>query len=236
MAEPTLTYDLRGDVAWLQIDDGKANAVSHQVLQELDDALDRAEGEAHAVVIAGRPGRFCAGYDLAVMTAGAEAAGGLVIAGARLMARLYGYPLPVVMACSGHAMAGGALLLLCGDVRIAVDGPFKIGLNEVRIGMPLPAFGRDLARDRLDPRQLTAATVCSQIYDPAGAAAAGFVDRVVAPEAFEAEVQAHAEGLAKLATKKLGARAVAMTKRGLRQQTIDRMLAEVEADVAALLG
>lgn len=226
-----VTVQMREEIAWIQLDDGKANALSPQLLVELTAALDEVEGKAKAVVLAGRPGKFCAGYDLKIMMSGKGPASQLTADGCRVMARLYVFPVPVVIACTGHAMAGGALMLLCGDVRIGVAGGFKIGLNEVQIGIPLPQFGIDLVQDRLDPRAVTKATMCAQIFDPDSAAEVGFLDAVVAAEALEATAQGMAEQLAKLSTS-----AYAGTKRGLRQATADKMVAEVDANLSALLG
>ncbi len=231
MTDALVHYEKRGDIAWLTMDDGKANALSPALIEALDAALARAVDDAKAIVLAGRPGRFCAGYDLKVMMSGKGPASALTAQGAEMMGRLYTLPLPVVIACTGHAMAGGALVLLCGDRRIGVAGGFKIGLNEVQIGIPLPQFGIDLVTDRLDPREVTNATMASTIYDPDGAAEAGFLDRVVAAEELEAAVQAEAEGLAKLSTN-----AYAKTKFGVRKATADKFVAEVHANLDALLS
>ncbi|MGY8959273.1 MAG: enoyl-CoA hydratase-related protein, partial [Alphaproteobacteria bacterium] len=116
-------------------------------------------------------------------------------AGVEALLRLYLHPQPLVIACTGHAMAAGALLLLTGDHRIGADGDFKIGLNEVAIGLTLPIFGLELARDRLDPRALDAAVLGATIYDPTGAAAAGYLDQVQAPDAVLAEARKVAQGM-----------------------------------------
>jgi enoyl-CoA hydratase len=73
----------------------------------------------------------------------------------------------------------GAFLLLSADVRIGADGPFKIGLNEVAIGMTVPYFGIEIARQRLTPAHYIRALLTAEIYSPEGAVAAGFLDRVV---------------------------------------------------------
>lgn len=227
----TLTYRLDGSVAVVTLDDGKANAMGHAVLDGLTEALGRAEAEATALVLAGGARAFSAGYDLAVMTESTEAMRGLVTAGARFLMRLYGSPLPTIAACTGHALAGGALTLLACDERIGPDGaPAKIGLNEVAIGMPLPVFAVELARDRLAPAHLTAA-VLGQVYDPAGAVAAGYLDRLVpAGEVVDAAVAAATERAA------LRRGAVGRTKAALRSRTIDHVLATLDADIAALTG
>src|ERR1700722_11350099 len=109
---PVATYRLEGPIAHIQMDDGKANALSETMLGELDEALTRAEKEAGAIVLSGRPQRFCAGFDLKVMMSSPEAAQNMLRRGAALLMRLYGTPLPLVVACTGHALAGGALVLL----------------------------------------------------------------------------------------------------------------------------
>jgi len=174
-----VTYDLNGDVAVVTIDDGKANARRHEVLDLLEGAVDRAADEARALVITGREGRFSAGFDLSVMTAGPEQARGLLGRGALLGLRLFEFPIPVVLGVTGHALAMGGILLCCADVRIAAAGPFKLGLNEVRIGMPVPRFAVEVCRSRLTPPAFTQAMHLATIYDPEGAREAGFVDEVV---------------------------------------------------------
>src|SRR5262245_3764005 len=93
-------YELEESVAASTLDDGKANAISHAVIESLHECLERAEREARAVLIAGRAGRLSAGFDLGVMGAGPAEARGLVEAGARLMLRIYRYPRPVIVACT----------------------------------------------------------------------------------------------------------------------------------------
>src|SRR5262249_1683867 len=138
MSNPLVSYTLEGSTAVIQMDDGKANALSDAMIDALIAALARAEKEASAIVLAGRSERFCAGFDIRVMLSGRDAAVALLRHGAELLLGFYGTPLPVVVACSGHALAGGALLLLTGDQRLGVAGAFKIGLNEVQIGIPVP--------------------------------------------------------------------------------------------------
>src|SRR5262245_29376933 len=108
-------YELQDRIAVVRFDDGKANALSHASMAALDAALDRAEKEAHALVLTGRAGRFSAGFDLQGMMAGPESATALVTRGAELLLRAYVAPLPLVIACTGHALAAGALLVLTGD-------------------------------------------------------------------------------------------------------------------------
>ena len=220
-------FSLVGSVARLHFDDGKANVVSPTSLPALNAALDRAEKEAGAVVLLGRAGRFCAGFDLNTMQSGADPARRLVAGGALLATRLAASPLPVVVGCGGHALAMGALLLLGADVRIGAEGDFKLGLNEVAIGLTLPDFAVELANERLSKRHLLRATTTAELYAPAAACDAGFLDRVVPAEALEAEAMAEAARLAELPR-----RAFSETKRALRGAMVERIRAGLEKNLA----
>lgn len=211
---------MHDQVALITMDDGKANACGKDMLSALNAALDKAEAAgAKALVLAGRPGRFCAGFDLRTMQgASAEQVDKLVNYGGGVVLRLFESKLPVVVACTGHAMALGAVWLLVGDTRIGTRGDYKIGLNETAIGMVLPTFGIEPAKLRLEKSQLLAVTVQARIFDPDGAVAAGFLDWLVDEgETVDAAVAA-ANELAKLP----GA-AYAGTKRAIRAGAIDRI-------------
>jgi enoyl-CoA hydratase len=229
MSDSALSYELDGKVTVLEMDDGKANAVSHALISALHAALDRAEKEAHATLLVGRAGKFSAGFDLSVMTAGPEQARGLVKAGAELLMRMYVHPQPIVAACTGHALAAGALLLLASDTRIGAAGDFKVGLNEVSIGLRLPIFGIELARDRLSKRYFTRAAIQGTIFSTEDAMAAGFLDDLVSGEELPATARAEAARLAELPTG-----ALAGTKKDARQGTIDRAMSTLEADLATM--
>lgn len=216
-----VTVDVKDDIATLTMDDGKANALSLAMSEAIGAGLDRAEQEAKAIILAGRPGVLCGGFDLKVIRGDDEAAkADMRNAGMVLLQRLYLSALPLVIACPGHSVAAGGLMLLTGDVRIGAKGDFKIGLNEVAIGLALPVAGIELARDRLTPTALTSAVVLSKLYPPEEAAVVGYLDKAVAPEALMSEAQAAAKGLLEL-----DPAAFAETKRRMRQPIIDRMTA-----------
>lgn len=194
----TIASTQQDNVQIIQWDDGKANAVSPQLLAELNSALDLAEQDKKVVLLAGRPGRFSAGFDLQVMAQGGAAMADLVVGGAKLALRLMQFPTPVVMVCSGHGLAMGGLLLQVGDYRLGVAGDFKIGLNEVAIGMTMPWFGVEISRGRLHPSHFNRAVVNSEIYDPESAVAAGFLDQVCAGDSIMETALQAAESLSKL--------------------------------------
>jgi enoyl-CoA hydratase len=182
----------------IQMDDGKANALSFEMLAQLDAALDQAADAGKVVILCGRPGKFSAGFDLSVMGQGGDAMIDLLRNGAGLSRRLLNFDTPVILAVSGHALAMGALLLLSADYRIGTEGNFKIGLNEVAIGMTLPYFGVELARDRLANEHVNNAVGLARIYGPAEAVAAGYLDEAVAGEELLPRAIALAEQLAGL--------------------------------------
>jgi len=104
----------------------------------------------------------------------------------------------VILAVSGHAIAMGALLTLSADYRIGVHGTYKIGLNEVAIGMTLPYFAVELARERLVKTHFASAVTMATLYDSVGAVEAGFLDEVVSEEDLLPRAIAKAEQLAEL--------------------------------------
>jgi enoyl-CoA hydratase len=224
------TYSLEGTTAVIRMDDGKANALSREMIDAVLEALSRAEAEASAIVLTGRPDKFCAGFDLRVMMSGPQNAIALLQHGAQLLLSLYGTPLPLVIACSGHAMAGGSLVVLTGDVRIAAAGPFKIGLNEVAIGLPVPVLAMELARDRLTPAALPYATLGARIYSPEEAVGAGYVDEVAQGDGLMSRAMMEAGRLGALPKQ-----AYAATKLRLRRRTIEHIRSSLADDLRTLL-
>jgi enoyl-CoA hydratase len=227
-----VTIESSGDVAVIRLDDGKANALPPEVLAALQSALDQAEEAGQAVLLVGREGKFSAGFDLGVMGRGnPDEAIAMVTAGAELAVRMARFPAPVVLAVTGHALAMGAVMLTAADTRIGADGPYKLGFNEVAIGMITPIFLAELARDRLSKRHYTEAVVQSKIYDPAGAQAVGLLDRVVAADQVFETALAEAERLAKLPRG-----AYAGTKRVAREAVLEHIEATLAENMQASFG
>jgi len=225
-----VTYELDGNVAVIHFDDGKANVFTHAAIEEIHRLLTRAEDdEAKAVAIIGRPGKFSAGFDLSVMTAGPDQARDLLRAGADLALRIFTFPMPVLLGVTGHALAMGAIVLMAADVRIGADGPFKIGLPEVEIGMPLPIFAVEFARDRLSKRHFLPAVQHAVVTTPAEAVDVNFLDRVVAPDDVEAATLTAAHDLAD----RLRPRAFVLTRENTRVSTARAIQAGLDADLAA---
>ena len=219
MPDPA-SYELIDQVAVITLDDGKANAFSPSMSSTVNKLLDQAEEEARAVVLTGRDGIFSGGFDLRVIRGDdPQAAVDMRLAGAKLMMRLYGFRLPLVIAASGHAIALGAFCLLTADYRIGISGEFRIGLNETSIGMSLPPFGLTLARERLSKRYLTRATIAATMFSPEEATDAGFLDDVVPKgDLLKTALDVAASYLS------LDGSAYASTKQGLRGESIASVL------------
>ncbi|MEM1111645.1 MAG: crotonase/enoyl-CoA hydratase family protein [Pseudomonadota bacterium] len=215
----SIKMEQHGDVAVIALDDGKANAINPDWMQTMMATLDEAEQAAKAIVIQGRPGVFSGGFDLKWLAAAdmGQLSGFLDIA-TTMFKRLYACPRPLLAACTGHAIAAGAFVLLACDTRIAARGEFRFGANETLNNMNLPVFAVELMKARLDGRVLTEAMVQSKMYDPEGAMAAGFVDQLEDADAVVSTALATAELLAQLPGD-----AYAYNKLILRQPTIDTM-------------
>jgi enoyl-CoA hydratase len=226
-----VTTTVEDGVAIVRLDDGKVNALSHDVIGQLHKALDQADADATAVCIVGNAKALSAGFDLSVMRGGADGVRQLVGAGGELLMRIYGHPQPTVVAVTGHALAAGALLVLACDTRVGAQGPAKIGLNEVAIGMTLPVFAVELARERLSKRYFTRATIEAELFSPEGALGAGYLDMVVPAEECERTAVDEARRLGEL-----DRRAYAGTKQALRQATIDHVLATLDGNLTAFAG
>lgn len=227
-----LTVERLGRVMVLHLDDGKANALSFELIAAIDAAITEAESDdgVGAVVVHGRPGRFSGGFDLSVMYGDdLYRIIDLVATGGALVRRLYGASVPVVAACTGHAIAGGALLLLGCDVRIGADIPAKIGLNEVAIKMVLPDWAFTICDDRLSKRHRQRAIANARLSPPSDAVDVGFLDEVVP----EDQVLDRAVAVAAELADTLDAKAYLGTIIKLRGHVLTRMDEQVEADRAA---
>jgi enoyl-CoA hydratase len=175
-----ISTDINGEVAVITMDDGKKNAITEQGLADLNAAFDKAEADAKAVVLAGRPGSFCAGFDLATMTGGdVKAIMALGQGGGKLALRLWSFPKPLVAACTGHAFTIGGIWLCSCDTRIGERGSFKIGMTETKMGMGLGGWALEPLKARLSQRLWVQSIVQARVYDPDGAVEAGFLDEVV---------------------------------------------------------
>lgn len=208
-----VTYQSEENYAVITINNGKANAISHEVIAGLNLSLDKAEQENKIVILTGTAGIFSGGFDLKVMTKSPESAIELVTKGSKLSLRMLSYPMPIILACNGHAIAKGAFLLLSVDYRIGIEGDFKIGLNEVLIGMTMHNAGIAIAKARLSEVYMNRSVVNAEIFNPKDAIKAGFLDMIIP----ESHLMPTAIKVAQMFSK-LNKKAHAETKLKVRQQ------------------
>jgi enoyl-CoA hydratase len=223
------TYELDDGIATIAMDDGKVNALSIEMLKAVLAALDRTEEDEAVVVLTGREGYFSAGFDLNVFSERQDEIVEMLTLGARLAERILSFPTPVLVACSGHAIAAGTFPALAADLRIGVAGPYKLGLNEVKIGLTVPLYVVELARQRLSPAEFNRSLLTANMYAPEEAVAAGLLDRVVAPEELAAASRQAAEELAGL-----DMAAHSATKQRVRERALDALRAAIDAELASL--
>ena len=175
-----LDYQFSDGIATITLDDGKVNVLGLAMQAAIGDAIDRAVGDEAAIVLTGREGVFSAGFDLATIREGGPASKAMVIGGLKLAERILTYPRPVVVGCSGHAIAMGTFLLLSGDYRIGPDSDsYKWVANEVAIGLTMPRAAIEILRMRLPPAALDRAVNLSLPFGPADALASGYFDQLV---------------------------------------------------------
>jgi enoyl-CoA hydratase len=224
-----VSYRLGDSIAFITMDDGKVNALGPSMQLALNDALDSAErDDAAAVVLTGNSRVFSGGFDLKILTSGeVQPAIDMLKGGFELSHRLLSYPKPVVMACTGHAIAMGAFLLSSGDHRVAAPA-YNVQANEVAIGMTIPYAALEIMKLRLTPSAYQQAAGLAKIFFGETAIAAGWLDEIVLPDMVLSRAEEAARQFATLnqrahAATKLRTRADALA--GIRAG-IDSMAAE----------
>lgn len=171
------------DVLWL--DRPPVNAADLDSLNALVDAVERVTSESdRPLVLTGRGAAFSAGADLhRILDGDAAYAAAFVAALVRAFTTLFTFPRPLVGAVNGHAIAGGAILACCCDHAVAADGPLKIGVTELALGVPYPLAALEIVRHAVAPERFEEVVFLARTYSPVEARDVGFVSEVVAPDA-----------------------------------------------------
>jgi len=217
-------------IAFITIDDGKVNALSSDLIGEVGRAIDAAESAGAVAVLRGRPGIFSAGFDLGAFKRGPDATVAMLRAGAGLILRLLAFPRPVLSVCTGHAYPMGAFLMLSADVRFAVSGEWRIGMNEVAIGLTVPRFAVELARHRLTPAGFARVST-GPMFAPEEAMRLGYLDRVLDADQLDHAVSAEATRL-----RALDMPSFAATKARINERALQAIAAAVDAELPAASG
>lgn len=224
----------RSGVRWLRMESGKVQALDLELCDAFGRALDEAIGAGTPpIVVTGTGSSFSAGVDLfRVVNEGAPYVARFLPALGDLVRQLFTYPGPVVSAVNGHAVAGGALIAWCGDLRVMAAGKGQIGVPELRVGVPFPAAAVEVLRFATGGRGLQALAYVGRTLTPDEARAADLVDEVVPPEALEERADALARLLAAIPRDSFS-----LTKQALRRphvDVLDREGTAVDADVLAI--
>lgn len=171
------------DVLELRLERPPANALSPELIGALAERVRAAAPRQRGLVLSGRPGMFSAGLDVPLFVrldrAGARAAWGAFL---ELMRTLIECPVPLACAVTGHAPAGGCVLALCCHWRVLAAGAYKIGLNEVAVGVRVPEPIWAAARHAVGPRLAERMITSAWLLDGETAERFGLVDERVAPE------------------------------------------------------
>jgi enoyl-CoA hydratase len=218
--------ELHGEVALVRIDHPPANAMDFELLGAGDEVRDQLEREAPgAVVITGRDGFFSAGVDLKLApTLDPDGQRDLVAGINRLFTGWYGFPRPVVCAVNGHAIAGGLILALCGDHRVcSTEG--KIGLTELKAGIPYPAAALVAVQRELSPQAARLLALGADLIDTHRALELGVVDELATPDRVVDRALEHAAKLAALPRE-----AYTRVKRQVRGEAVEEMRRAGEND------
>ncbi|MCA1833430.1 MAG: enoyl-CoA hydratase/isomerase family protein [Actinomycetota bacterium] len=207
-------------VAVLRMTHGPANALDLELLQGIGDALeDIGASNAKALVITGRDTVFSAGAELfRVLEEGTEY---LEIAGKafdRAFEALFTFPRPVVAAINGHAVAGGCVIAQACDHRIAAAGGARIGLAELKVGVPFPTWALEIVRYSVPPPHFAELILTGRLCNPDEARTACLVDVVVPPDELLDAAVAMASRLARIPPATF-----ALTKRAMRAPTLERV-------------
>ena len=181
-----------GRVRELRLARPPVNALNRALIEALDQkiaeamtaAVDPAQAASapRAIVISGSPGLFCAGLDVREVTAGETSFKGLVLAFAALQRRLVESTLPIIAAITGHSPAGGAVIAVLCDYRIMSAGEFRIGLNEVQVGLYPGELIYRMYERLVGTRRAAALLPRGVMLRSEEALEAGLVDEVVAPD------------------------------------------------------
>jgi enoyl-CoA hydratase len=214
-----VTLASTGNVAVVTVDRPPANAMDVELLGQLVAAVgELAADPPAAVVLGGREGFFSAGADLKAVPGYGPAEQREMVQGINAMALgVYGLPCPVVGAITGHAIAGGLVLALCTDLRVASDAG-RYGLTEVKVGVPYPQAAIGVVRAELPPPSARTLAFGNQLHDAATCMRLGVFDEVLDAAAVLPRAIELASTLAAFSPD-----TYARTKRDLRGPALQRM-------------
>jgi enoyl-CoA hydratase len=224
-----VAYTIENKRANITMDDGKANAMDFDYFEEMNSALTEIESsESLVLIIKGRQGFFSGGLDLKLIsTLAPNDIDKLSETFARTMLRVFSYPIPTVAICTGHAIAGGAMLAFACDRRHVINGNYRIQVNEIAIGIPLPSWMVLIGKSAIPPEFQTEALLHAKTYTPKEARDAGIFHGLIDNgEDINVAVNSDIEALMSL-----NKPAYSISKRRLREKEINEVLAVLKEEL-----
>ncbi len=228
-----MQYSMEDRIAQITLDDGKMNVMNWDFFRELNECLDRAEADnAQVLIFTAKPGVFSAGLDLKLLPT-------LTVAEkfkfqktfAAAMLRIYLFPIPTIAAYCGHSIAGGAILSYACDRFMAVDGPYKIQINEIANDMALPGWILLICRSSIPHRFWKEALLHARAYSPREAFEKGILDDLISANGDALEkAKAYARDLFGLSTPMY-----AVSKKFMRQKEVDEVMAAFDQELVQVL-
>ena len=186
-------------VAVLRLNNGVINAINPELLDDLSDALKRTKSEFKGMVLAGGEKFFCIGLDLpGLLNLGRSEMVEFYSKFMQVLLDIYTLPMPTACALNGHATAGGTIFALGCDFRFASSGRKFMGLNEVKIGLPVPYLTDLILRQVAGDRCATEMMFTGEFVEPEEAQKMGLVDAIFSPEDLEEKAVAKIAELAAL--------------------------------------
>jgi len=222
-------YQSENEVAFIRMDDGKANAMDFVFFEEMNQTLDRVESEgAKTLIITGRPGYFSAGLDIKLMPALAPGdLNALAETFARTLLRVFSLPIPTIALSSGHAIAGGAMLFFACDLRFALEGPYRIQMNEMMTGIPFPSWMLLIGRFAIPAPFFVEAFLHAKAYSPEEARERGMCHGLT-----KGEEDAMTVAMARAGhLKSLNSHAYRTSKKRLSAAEVERVLAMLKDEL-----
>lgn len=225
---PLVKFALADGVAVLEMNDGKVNVMTFDMLAALSEGVETARAQnAMLVIRSGVAKAFSAGFDVKVLSSGdPDAARRMLTAGAQLLLQLLDHPHPVIAVCEGHAYPMGAFILLASDIRLGAHGDYRVGLNEVSIGIPVPDFALALVRSRVPENLRVKVAALGRMLTPLEALEAGFLDQLTNAAQIDAALAASIQDL-----RSVNQAAHASTKRRLRAETVRSIERAIAGDI-----
>jgi enoyl-CoA hydratase len=216
-----INYEIENGIAVIKMDDGKANAMDNVFFEEFSKSLDHVEtNNAKVLIFAGRPGFFSGGLDLKLVSIlQPKELSTFYETFALTMLRVFSLPIPTIAACTGHAIAGGAMLSFACDRRFIIDGNYKIQINEVLIGVPLPSFMLLIGGSAIPQQWQNETLLHGKAYNPKEIVARNMFDAVV-KEGDDVVDYAKSEAEKLLA---LNLPAYAITKKRMRSSRVEEV-------------